>query len=334
MTPNTWLDMLRLINGFQVSQAISVVTTLGVADHLRDGPLSADELATLTNSKPDGLYRVLRALAAVGVFKEEDRRKFRLTPMGDCLRADSATPIGGWATYIGSDYVWKTWGHLTHSVQTGENAFQALNGKDIWQYRAERPELGIVFDRAMTEMSRGGAEAVISAYDFSPFQHVVDVGGGHGLMLGAILAAHPQMRGTLFDQPNVVAGAEAVLRSYGVVERCDLIGGSFFDSVPTSGDAYVMRAVIHDWEDAKSIAILKVCRRSMFATAKLLLIERLVGPPNEVPATKFLDLNMLVLPGGRERTREEFSALFEKAGFKLMRIVPAGAVNVIEALPL
>jgi O-methyltransferase domain/Dimerisation domain len=333
MTSNPWLDMVGLINGFQVSQAISVAATLRVADHLKDGPRSADELAALTESHADGLYRLLRALAAVGVFKEEEGRTFALTPMGDCLRTDSETPVSGWAMHSGSDYIWKAWGHLLHSVRTGENAFQSLNGKDIWHYRIDHPELGVGFNRAMTEMSRGGADAVVGAYDFSSFRHVVDVGGGQGLMLAAILAAHPKMRGTLFDQPKVVAGAKTVLESFGVADRCDFIGGSFFDKVPDGADAYVMRVVIHDWEDAESIAILKVCRRAMPEAAKLLLIERLVGPPNEVPAAKFMDLNMLVLPGGRERTSEEYAALFEKSGFALTRIVPAGRAAVIEARP-
>lgn len=186
----------------------------------------------------------------------------------------------------------------------------------------------------MTEMSRGGAEAIVKAYDFSPFQHVVDVGGGQGLMLAAILAGHPSMRGTLFDQPEVVAGAKAVLQSFGVADRCDFTGGSFVESIPEGRDAYIMRAVIHDWEDAELVAILKVCRRALPDTAKLLLIEMLVGSPNAMPRPKFMDLNMLVLPGGWERTSDEFAALFEKSGFKLSRVVPAGRGAVIEGQPV
>jgi hypothetical protein len=180
-------------------------------------------------------------------------------------------------------------------------------------------------------MSRGGAEAVLAAYDFSSFRHIVDVGGGQGAMLAAILSAHPQMRGTLFDQPQVVEGAQTNLKERGVIDRCDIVGGSFFEKVPQGGDAYLMRAIIHDWEDAEAIAILKVCRRAMRETAKLLLIERNVAPPNEMPTTKFSDLNMLVGPGGRERTREEYARLFQMSGFELTRVVPAGTGNVLEA---
>lgn len=331
MTSNPGLDLLNLINGFQITQAISVASTLRVADHLKDGARSTAELAKLTNSHPDSLYRLLRALAAVGVFREDEDRKFSLTQMGDCLRTDSARPLGAWAEVVGSPYFWQAWGHLLHSVRTGENAFQNLNGKDVWQFRAEHPEQGTTFDRAMTQLSGGNAEAVTGAYDFSSFRHVVDVGGGQGLMLAAILRAHPHMRGTLFDQPDVVARAEAELVARGVFDRCNIVGGSFFETVPEGADAYLMRAVIHDWEDREAICILKVCRRAMPETATLLLIERLVAPPNEMPATKFVDLNMLVSPGGRERTRDEFSDLLTNAGFELTRVFPAGTHNVIEA---
>ena len=334
MTSDPWHDLLDLLNGFQITQALHVASTLGVADHLRDGPRSADELASLTQSHAGALYRLLRALAAVGVFQEHDGQRFALTPMGQCLRTDSATPIGAYAEHLGSAYFWQAWGHLQHSVRTGENAFSDLYGKDIWQYRAERPEAGAAFNRAMTQMSRGSAEAVIGAYDFSTCRTIVDVGGGHGLMLAAILNAHPGMRGTLFDQPAVVAGAQAVLTERAVIDRCDIIGGNFFETAPEGGDAYLMRQIIHDWEDDDAIAILKVCRRAMHESAKLLLIEQIVGPANEKPAAKFSDLNMLVAPGGRERTREEFSGLLGQADFELTRVVPAGRSNVIEARPL
>lgn len=226
MTSDPRLDLLGLINGFQITQAIHVASTLRVADHMGDEARTAGELAALTKSHPDSLYRLLRALAAVGVFREERGRKFALTPMGDCLRTDSATPLGAWAEVVGSPYFWQAWGHLLHSVKTGQNAFQDLNGKDVWRFRAEHPEHGAAFDRAMTQLSGGNAEAVIRAYDFSAFHHVADVGGGRGLMLAAILRAHPDMCGTLFDQPDVVAGAKAVLAERGVIERCDIVGGS------------------------------------------------------------------------------------------------------------
>jgi hypothetical protein len=332
-SPPAWLGMLGLINGYQITQAIHVASVLGIAGLLKDGPRAIDELASATKTHPRTLYRLLRALAAVGVFHEEEDRRFSLTAMGDCLRPDSATPIGSWAQYVGTPYVWRTWCHLLDSVRTGENTFQAVHGKDVWHYRAEHPDDRATFDRAMTDMSRGSAEAVIAAYDFSGFRHVVDVGGGRGLMLSEILSAQPRMQGTLFDQPGVVAEAKAVLEGRGVSDRCRIIGGSFFEAVPEGGDAYVMRAIIHDWEDDEAIAILKVCRRAMRDDAKLLLIERLIAPPNQMPASKFSDLNMLVMPGGLERTDKEFSHLLAAGGFELTRIAAAGNFNVIEAHP-
>ena len=326
-------DLLGLINGFQITQAIRVASTLRIADHLNDGARSAAELASLTKSHPDSLYRLLRALAAVGVFREEEGQRFLLTPMGDCLRTDSATPIGAWAELVGSPYFWQAWGHLLHSVRTGENAFQNLNGLNVWQFRAEYPEHGATFDLAMTQLSGSSADPVIRAFDFSSIRHIVDVGGGQGLMLAAILRAHPLMSGTLFDQPDVVGRAKEVLTERGVIDRCGIVAGSFFEGVPEGADAYLMRVVIHDWQDENAIAILKVCRRAMSETAKLLLIERVIGPPNQLPATKFTDLNMLVSPGGRERTYEEFLLLLAKSGFELMHIFPAGIYNVIEARP-
>ena len=333
MTSSPWLDMLSLLNGFQITQAIRVAAVLRVADHLKDGARSADELASLTQSNADALYRLLRALAAVGVFREEAGRRFALTPMGDCLRSDSRTPIGGWAEHVGTPHFWQAWGHLLHSIRTGGNAFTDLHGLDVWEYRTQHPDAAATFNRAMSQMSRGGTEAVLAAYDFSTFRHIVDVGGGQGALLAAILSVCPATRGTLFDQPQVVAGAKANLEERNVSDRCDIVGGSFFEAVPEGGDAYLMRYIIHDWEDDEAIAILRVCRRAMREPARLLLIERNVGPPNEAPATKFSDLNMLVAPGGRERTREEFASLFALSGFELTRVVPAGTGNVIEARP-
>lgn len=331
MTSDPRQTLLGLINGFQITQAIRVASALRIADHLNDGARSAGDLAVLTKSHPESLYRLLRALAAVGVFREEAGRKFTLTPMGDCLRTDSATPIGGWAEHVGTPHFWQAWGHLLHSIRTGENAFQDLHGMNVWEYRAKHPEANETFNRAMTHMSQGSIEAVLAAYDFSGFRHVVDVGGGHGTLLAAVLRVCPQARGTLFDQPQVVTGARENLQKHGVIDRCEIIGGSFFDAVPDGGDAYLMRHIIHDWEDDEAIAILKACHRAMRNSSKLLLIERNVAPPNEMAATKFSDLNMLVAPGGRERTRDEYAALFQKSGFELTGVAPAGFGNVIEA---
>jgi hypothetical protein len=332
--PNPAGDLMRLANGYQVSQAIHVAATLGIADLLKDGSRSADDLAAATGSHAGSLYRVLRALAAVGVFREDDKRRFALTPMGDCLRSDAGTPLGPWAAFIGRPYFWQAWSHLLHSVRTGENAFRQVHGTDVWAYRSEHAEEGAIFDRAMTAISRGVIEGIVGSYNFGLFSRVVDVGGGQGALLAGILGAHATTRGILFDQPHVVAGADELLRKAGVADRCEVVGGSFFERVPEGGDAYLLKAILHDWEDDAAITILQACRRAIGSGRRLLVLERLIAPPNEAPDAKFSDLNMMVSPGGRERTREEFAALFAAAQFRLVSVAPTGTrLSVIEGLP-
>jgi len=334
MTPSPQAEAFRLINGYQVTQAIHVAVAFGLPDHLKDGPRSSDELAVLSNAHAGALYRLLRALAAVGVLHEQEGRSFSLTAIGDCLRSDSPTPVGAWAAFVGRPYIWQAWGHLLHSVRTGENAFASLNGKSVWQYRAEYPAENEIFNQATTALSRGGIEHLVKAYDFSVFRHVADIGGGQGQALAGILSAHPAVRGTLFDQPHVIDQARPVLKKAGVDDRCEIVAGSFFESVPPGADAYIMRVVLHDWEDQAAISILSTCRKAMSDTAKLLIIEQVVAPPNEGLAGKLSDLNMLVSPGGRERTREEFSVLCDAARFKLLNVTGAGPrLSVIEAKP-
>jgi hypothetical protein len=324
----------RLVNGFQVSQAIYVAATLGIADFLAGGPRSSDELAAETGADPRSLYRLLRALASVGVFREDEGRRFTLTELGDGLRSDAPEGIVGWVAFVGRPPFWQAWGDLLHSVRTGENAFRHVHGTDVWTYRAERPEEGAFFDRAMQALTRNANRALLDAYDFGRFGTVVDVGGGNGTLLAGLLAAYPGMAGVLFDQPHVVAGADDVLGAAGVADRCRVVGGSFFDRVPEGGDAYVLKAIVHDWEDEESIAILRACRAAVPDEGALLVIERELGAPNGDPAAKLSDLNMLVNAGGQERTLDEFGALFEAAGFRLVGATPTTAgLSVIEGTP-
>jgi hypothetical protein len=325
--------LLRLVSGYQVSQAIHVAATLGLADLLKDGPRRSDELAAATGTHPQALYRLLRALASVGVFREEPDRRFALTPLGDGLRADAPAPVGPWAAFIGRPYHWQAWAHLLHSVRTGENAFRYVHGEDVWAYRARHPEEGAIFDAAMTGLSRRQTTALLAAYDFGRFGTVVDVGGGQGALVAAILARHPAMRGVVFDQPHVIAGADPVLRAAGVAERCQVVGGSFFEAIPDGGDAYILKSIIHDWADKEATAILRSCRRAIGSDGTLLVVDRVVEPPNEGRLTKFMDLNMLVGAGGQERTRDEFADLFATAGFRLVGVTPTGSnVSVVEGI--
>lgn len=331
---NPSAELMRLVNGYRVSQAIHVAATLGIADLLKEGPRSADDLAAATDSHAGTLYRVLRALAAVGVFREQADRRFSLAPMGQCLRSDAERPVGPYAVFVGRPHHWRAWGDLLHSTRTGENAFRHVHGVGVWEYLGSHPDEGAVFDRGMTGNSRGVAEAILAAYDFSPFGRVVDVAGGQGALLAAVLAAHRAVRGILFDRPEVVARARPVLEAAGVADRCEVVGGSFFEAVPEGGDAYLLKHILHDWDDPASLAVMKACRRASRSEGKLLVMERVVAPPNEGPETKISDLNMLVSPGGQERTGEEFAALLAAAGFRMEGTVEVDArLSVIEAVP-
>jgi O-methyltransferase/methyltransferase family protein len=326
--------LLDLVNGFRVSQAINVVAALGIADLLKNGPRSSGDLAAATGTHADTLYRLLRALASVGVFREEADRRFMLTSLSQCLRSDALEPVGPYAVHIGEPRLWQAWGHLLESVRTGENTFRLVHGVDAWEYRRRNPEAGAIFDRAMTGQSRLQANALLKAYDFERFRCVVDVGGGHGLLLSAILVKHRSLRGVLFDQPHVVSGAEPALQAAGVSDRCQIVGGDFFEAVPSGGDVHVLKLVLHDWQDAPATAILRCCRRSIAPTGRLLVIDAEIAPPNEGSMNKFLDLSMLVQYGARERTREEWAALFAASGFQLVGATPTEAgLSVIEGIP-
>jgi SAM-dependent methyltransferase len=323
----TAAELLRLVNGHQVARAIQVAAELRVADAIGDGARPVDELARETGSDEQSLYRVLRALAAAGVLREGEGRQFELTELGRHLRSDDAHSVAGWAAFAGRPSIWAAWGALGHSVKTGENAFTHVHGEDVWAYRAKRPEESALFDRAMASHTGRASDAVLETEDFGRFSLIVDVGGGNGTLLAKILARNPDARGILFDQPHVIAEAE-------LPERCEGVGGSFFESVPGGADAYVLKAIIHDWEDAEAVAILQSVRRAIVPDGRVLLIEWVLGGPNERPGAKFSDVNMLVNPGGRERTIGEYASLFEQAGFRLVgETETSGGHSVIEAAP-
>jgi hypothetical protein len=323
----------RLVNGYQVTQAIHVAATLDIADLLADGPGDAEQLAAATSSHAPSLRRMLRALASVGVLHEDDDGRFALTEIGACLRSDAPDPVGGWAAFAGRPAHFAAWSNLLHTARTGQNAFEAVHGADVWEYRAAHPDEGASFDRAMTDITRRANRHLLEAYDFSPFESVVDVGGGHGALVAALLTAHPGMRGVVFDLPHVVADTPALLEAAGVAERCEVVAGSFFeDPVPAGADAYLLKAIVHDWEDEKALAILRACHAAMRPDSVLLVIDRDLGAPNENPDAKLSDLNMMVGTGGRERTRDEFAALLAAGGLTLQRAIPTAiGLSVFEA---
>jgi len=311
----------RLVDGYAISQALYVVATLRVADCLAEKPRSIDDLARALDVHAESLYRIMRMLASVGVFEEFERRRFALTPVGDCLRADAAEPVGGWAANIGREQQWRAWGELLESVRTGENAFRRVHGCSTWEYRAQHPEEGAIFDRAMTDLTRRVNATVVDTYDFNRFARIVDVGGGRGALLAAILARHPSSRGVLFDLPSVVAQSEPVLAP--VAARCEVRPGDFFvDALPSNADAYVLKAVLHDWDDGDALRILRTCREAASSGATLLMIEWDLGQPNSARDAKLSGVNMLVGTGGRERSADQYAALLERTGFRCERAVP------------
>ena len=324
-SPLAALELHRLLNGFQITQAIHVAAALGVADQIAADPVPIAEIAAAVNAHPGALYRLLRALAALGIFREHDDRCFSMTAMAACLRSKSPHPVRPHAIFIGQKNQWDAWGELLHSVRTGENAFRAVHGMSNWDYRARHPEQNDIFNAAMTGNSRRVEQAVVAAYDFGRFTRVADVGGGQGSLLAALLQANANMRGVLFDQPHVVATAPPFLASAGVADRCETIGGDMLVSVPGDCDAYLMKYIIHDWDDAHCRRILRSCHAAMTRDTRLIVIDRLLGPPNEDSAVKLSDLHMLVGPGGQERTLEEFAALFHAEGLRIAEVRPTNS---------
>jgi O-methyltransferase domain/Dimerisation domain len=326
--------LFEMAQGAWLAQALYVAVKLGIADTLGDGSLTADEVARQVKADSKATHRLMRALASNGVLKLRRDGRFALTRTGQALRSDYDGSMAAVITMIGSHEHWEHWGELLYSVQTGHTAVEKLRGAPMFDYLQTNPEYAEVFNAAMTGASTFAIETAVPVYDFTDRRLIVDVGGGHGALLGAVLAAAPRANGVLFDQPSVVEGAGQVLDVAGVGDRCTVTGGSFFDSVPPGGDAYLLKAIIHDWDDESSLSILRNIRSAIAADGKLLLFE-LVLPEGAPPHPgMLLDLEMLVHPGGQERTAAEYAALLSRAGFRQTRIVPtAGPMSIVEAVP-
>lgn len=328
-------DLQELIDGYQVSQAVSVAARLGIADLLIDGPKASRELARATGAQPESLLRLLRALASRGIFIEEAGVRFGLTPLAEGLRTDLPDTLHARAIQAGQPHMWDAYARLDHSIMTGESAFQNAHGMGAWAYRERHPAAGETFDNAMRESAGEVAGSVVAALDVRGAGTVVDVGGGNGALLVAILVAHPHLRGILFDQAQVVSRASELIASARVGSRCSIVPGDFFDSVPAGGDIYILKGIIHDWDDTRAAKILRNCRRVVGSGGRLLLIEQVLAPDGAAnPFTAFMDLHMLVIHGARERTREQFTVLLESAGFRVTRVLPTDSgLFVIEAVP-
>ncbi|MFE5889269.1 methyltransferase [Streptomyces sp. NPDC002285] len=325
--------VLQLATASWMAAAVSALAELGVADALSDGARPVDEIAEAVGAHGPTLYRLLRAGADFGLLEERAGEVFALTEVGEALRSDSPTSMRNFARWVGLAADRNTWAGLADSVRTGEPAFERVHGQNVWDFMRERADVSSVFDDAMSEASRQLIAPVVGAFDFSGIGTLVDVAGGHGALLAAVLAANPDVRGVLYDQPDVVAGAGRAFKDSGTDGRAEVVGGDFFDSVPPGADAYLLSNVIHDWDDAHSLTILRNCREALAEGGRVLLVEAVMPDRSEpAPTVTLMDLNMLVLCGGRQRTEAEFADLFERAGLKLTRIVRAGLHSVVEAV--
>ena len=330
LPPNAVL--MQIASGAMLTQALRVVAELGVADLMGDGPKGSGELADAVGAHPRSLYRVMRSLAALGVFRESSGRVFENTAMSTLLRKDDPGSMRNTIIFMGAPWHFNIWSEMHHSVETGQSAWEKYHGVEVWKWLQSHPAEEENFNRTMTELSYAAAPPIVEAYDFSGVETLVDVAGGHGYLLSQILKANPNLRGILFDIPSVIRGAGKFFEEAGVSDRVEKVSGDFFQSVPEA-DAYLMKHIIHDWNDEKSVAIMRTMHASMSDNGRLLLAEMVVPEGNEPHYSKVLDLEMLTSAGGVERTGEEYRALFEAAGFKLSRIVPTRSpFSVIEGV--
>ncbi|MDG7011421.1 MAG: methyltransferase [Nitrososphaerota archaeon] len=322
----------KMTFGYRNTQALYVVAKLGVADLLVRGPARCKELANELGVQQRPLFRVMRALAAQGVFTQDTSDRFGLTPVGQLLRTDVPDSLRYFAISVGEES-YRAAGELLHTVRTGEVAFRYLYGKSHFEYLAENPEASRAFNLFMAQGLRRGGDA-LESYDFTSKTLVVDVGGGQGTLIAKVLAANPALKGVLYDLPQGVAEARAYLEGAGVGGRCQVVSGSFFDAVPPGGDVYVLSRVLHDWSDEDAKAILLNCRKAMADGGRVLVVEAVI-PEGDAPSfAKERDLTMLFMLGGMERTEREWRSLFAEAGLAVSKIVKTGkSLDLIEGAP-
>lgn len=326
---------MNMVVGRWVAQAISAAAELGIADAIKDEPLTPDAIAARIGAHGPSAYRLLRALASLGIFREDDSGRFHQTPLSEPLRSDVPGSLRGWARFLGSRASLLAWGDLATSVRTGDPAFRRVFGTTFFEYLATAPAEAAAFDQAMHGVSSREIPAILEAFDFSDCGTIVDVGGGDGTLLAAILEKHQNVRGVLYDLDHVVARARDRLAGSAVAKRIDIVSGSFFDAAPPGGDTYLMKHILHDWSDEHCAPILRNVRRALPPHGRLLVVEAVVQPGNDPGFGKLLDLEMIALTeGGCERTEAAFVTLLAAAELRLARVVPTHApTSVIEAVP-
>ena len=317
--------LLSIIRGYRMTQAVYVATKLGIPDLLAAGPRDIEDLARETSSHPPSLRRLLMFLSSAGVLDKVGPRRFALAPMGFELRTGVPGSLRPTVLFSLNESHWRPWGHLLHTVRTGETAFNHVHGASLFEFLAGHPEEANLFNMGMAGNSPAHARLVVAAYDFSRMNLVVDFAGGRGRLLATILERNPHLHGILFDLPHVIESARELLDEAGVVDRCELVSGNFFEAVPNGGAAYILRNIIHDWEDDQAVTILTTCRRAMADGARLILVERyLPDDPREAPLVLHADLEMLVNVGGRERTTDEYETLLARSGLRLAQTISLG----------
>lgn len=328
-------QLIQMVSGAWVSSTIYAAAKLGLADHLADGPRSADELAIATNTNAPVLGRLMRTLAGLGILAGQDEGRYALTPLGEALKSDAPGAARSTVIAFCSPAFWRSWEEIVYSIETGKTGFEKAWGIPVFEYLAQHPEEASHFSAAMVGFHGAEPPAVAKAYDFSDIETLVDVGGATGNMLAAILSVHETVHGILYDRPHVVNDAPALLESRGVADRITIKPGDFFEGVPSGGDAYILSHIIHDWNEDQCLTILGHCRKAMKPDGRLLIVETVI-PTGDVPHQgKLQDMVMLILPGGQERTEKEYESLLEKAGFRLNRVVPTDSVvSIVEALPV
>lgn len=333
-TPAGLAEMRRLISGYALTISVSVVAQLGIADRLAQGPQTAADLAKICGVDADFLRRVLRYLASEGVFEQQAEDRFALTDLSHWLRADVPGSMRPRAAFVGSRISWPVWGHLLQAMQTGKSGMEMAYGKTLFEVGRQDPESAATFNSFMAAQTAASVRALLDAYDFSTTREMVDVGGGRGALVAGVLQAQPQMRGILFDLAEVVSSAPPLLESAGVAERCRIIGGDFFQSVPAGADLYALKFILHDWRDADCVTILKNCRAAMAPGGRVLIIEHLVPEGTGPHFAKFMDINMMVMTdGGRERTQAEFERLLGAAELRLGQVFPTAiGINALECV--
>jgi hypothetical protein len=327
-------QLSRLATSYWVPQAIHAAAALGVADVLAAGPRTSPEIASALGADPATLHRLMRALVTIELCSLEDDGRFALTPLGECLRSDARDSVRSWVLVVGGERCWTSWGRLAECVRSGRSV-PDLEGRDTWVETHDGQE-SATFNQSMVQLTRHIAGAVAVSYDFSDLRTIVDVGGGYGALLPPILKANPALRGAVFDLPRCRDGARAIAEKTGLTDRYDFVAGDFFADPLPRADAYIVKSVIHDWDDERSVSLLRAIGRAMSATARLLIVEPLLP---EHPGTSgfdammaHTDLNMLVVTGGRERTEDDFRALVDRAGLRVTRVVPTpAAFSIIEA---